>query len=81
MLLYQLRMGTNPRRVIIDLAEKQIDVPRYELDQANQEHGSAAMPTSIRRAVPRPSLRTPMRPSLTLPPSRSTQRNFIRTGR
>jgi glutathione S-transferase len=40
MLLYQFRMGTNPRRVIIYLAEKGIDVPRYELDYANQEHRS-----------------------------------------
>ncbi len=41
MLLYQFRMGTNPRRVIIYLAEKGIDVPRYELDYANGEHRSA----------------------------------------
>jgi glutathione S-transferase len=41
MLLYQFRKGTNPRRVIIYLAEKGIDVPRYELDYANQEHRSA----------------------------------------
>ena len=40
MLLYQFRMGTNPRRVIIYLAEKGIDVPRYELDYANGEHRS-----------------------------------------
>lgn len=32
MLLYQFRKGTNPRRVIIYLAEKGIDVPRYELE-------------------------------------------------
>ena len=38
MLLYQFRQGTNPRRVIIYLAEKGIDVPRYELDYANGEH-------------------------------------------
>lgn len=38
MLLYQFRMGTNPRRVIIYLAEKGIDVPRHELDYARQEH-------------------------------------------
>ncbi len=38
MLLYQFRMGTNPRRVIIYLAEKGIEVPRYELDYANGEH-------------------------------------------
>jgi glutathione S-transferase len=42
MLLYQFKMGTNPRRVIIYLAEKGIDVPRYELDYANGEHRSAA---------------------------------------
>jgi glutathione S-transferase len=41
MLLYQFRQGTNPRRVIIYLAEKGIDVPRYELDYANGEHRSA----------------------------------------
>lgn len=40
MLLYQFRKGTNPRRVIIYLAEKGIDVPRYELDYANGEHRS-----------------------------------------
>lgn len=40
MLLYQFKMGTNPRRVIIYLAEKGIDVPRYELDYANKEHRS-----------------------------------------
>ena len=40
MLLYQLRKGTNPRRVIIYLAEKGIDVPRYEVDYANGEHRS-----------------------------------------
>lgn len=42
MLLYQFKMGTNPRRVIIYLAEKGIDVPRYELDYANGEHRSAS---------------------------------------
>lgn len=42
MLLYQFRMGTNPRRVIVYLAEKGIDVPRYELDYANGEHRSPA---------------------------------------
>ncbi len=42
MLLYQFRKGTNPRRVIIYLAEKGIDVPRYELDYAAGEHRSAA---------------------------------------
>lgn len=41
MLLYQFRMGTNPRRVIIYLSEKGIDIPRYELDYANGEHRSA----------------------------------------
>ena len=40
MLLYQFRKGTNPRRVIIYLAEKGIDVPRYELDYAGGEHRS-----------------------------------------
>ena len=40
MLLYQFRMGTNPRRVIIYLAEKGMDVPRYEVDYANGEHRS-----------------------------------------
>ena len=40
MLLYQFRKGTNPRRVIIYLAEKGIEVPRYELDYANGEHRS-----------------------------------------
>jgi glutathione S-transferase len=40
MLLYQFRKGTNPRRVIIYLSEKGIDVPRYELDYANKEHRS-----------------------------------------
>lgn len=41
MLLYQFRKGTNPRRVIIYLAEKGIDVPRYELDYASGEHRTA----------------------------------------
>ena len=40
MLLYQFRMGTNPRRVIIYLAEKGIEVPRYELDYPGKEHRS-----------------------------------------
>jgi len=40
MLLYQFQKGTNPRRVIIYLAEKGIDVPRYELDYAGAEHRS-----------------------------------------
>lgn len=38
MLLYQFRKGTNPRRVIIYLAEKGIDIPRYELDYTGGEH-------------------------------------------
>jgi len=38
MMLYQFRKGTNPRRVIIYLAEKGIDVPRYELDYSQGEH-------------------------------------------
>ena len=41
MLLYQFRKGTNPRRVIIYLAEKGIDVPRHELDYAGGEHRSS----------------------------------------
>jgi glutathione S-transferase len=41
MLLYQFQKGTNPRRVMIYLAEKGLDVPRYELDYANGEHRSA----------------------------------------
>jgi len=40
MLLYQFRKGTNPRRVIIYLAEKGIDIPRYELDYEKGEHRS-----------------------------------------
>lgn len=40
MLLYQFLKGTNPRRVIIYLKEKGLDIPRYELDYANQEHRS-----------------------------------------
>ena len=40
MLLYQFRMGTNPRRVIIYLAEKGLAVPRRELDYAAREHRS-----------------------------------------
>lgn len=40
MLLYQFRKGTNPRRVIIYLAEKGIDLPRYELDYTGGEHRS-----------------------------------------
>ena len=41
MLLYQFKKGTNPRRVMIYLAEKNIEIPRYELDYANREHRSA----------------------------------------
>lgn len=41
MLLYQFRKGTNPRRVIIYLSEKGIDIPRYELDYASGEHRTA----------------------------------------
>ncbi|KAB2790307.1 glutathione S-transferase family protein [Brucella anthropi] len=40
MLLYQFRKGTNPRRVIIYMSEKGIDVPRYEVDYQNLEHRS-----------------------------------------
>ena len=40
MLLYQFRMGTNPRRVIIYLAEKSLAVPRHEFDYAGREHRS-----------------------------------------
>ncbi|MCC8625049.1 glutathione S-transferase family protein [Xanthomonas vesicatoria] len=40
MLLYQFQKGTNPRRVIIYLKEKGIDLPRYELDYAHAEHRS-----------------------------------------
>jgi glutathione S-transferase len=42
MLLYQFRRGTNPRRVIIYLSEKGIDIPRHELDYAAGEHRTAA---------------------------------------
>ncbi len=38
MLLYQFKMGTNPRRVIIYIAEKGLDIPRYELDYQREEH-------------------------------------------
>ena len=41
MLLYQFKMGTNPRRVIIYLAEKGLEVPRYELDYRGDEHRSS----------------------------------------
>jgi len=40
MLLYQFKAGTNPRRVSIYLAEKELDIPRYELDYTNREHKS-----------------------------------------
>ncbi len=40
MLLYQFKMGTNPRRVIIYLSEKCLELPRYELDYLNKEHRS-----------------------------------------
>ncbi len=40
MLLYQFRLGTNPRRVIIYLAEKGLNVPRYEIDYKRGEHRS-----------------------------------------
>ncbi len=40
MLLYQFRLGTNPRRVIIYLAEKALHVPRYEVDYKGGEHRS-----------------------------------------
>jgi glutathione S-transferase len=40
MLLYQFQKGTNPRRVIIYLAEKGLSIPRYELDYVNGEHRS-----------------------------------------
>ena len=40
MMLYQFRQGTNPRRVIIYLAEKKLEVPRYELDYIDNEHRS-----------------------------------------
>jgi glutathione S-transferase len=36
--LYQFRIGTNPRRVIIYLSEKGLDVPRYELNYRDSEH-------------------------------------------
>ncbi len=40
MLLYQFKMGTNPRRVIIYLSEKGLEIPRYEVDYVNMEHRS-----------------------------------------
>lgn len=40
MLLYKFQKGTNPRRVIIYLNEKGIDIPQYELDYAGGEHKS-----------------------------------------
>lgn len=38
MLLYQFAKGTNPRRVIIYLQEKGLEVPRKELDYSGLEH-------------------------------------------
>lgn len=38
MLLYQVARGANVRRVIIYMAEKGIDIPRYEVDVAAGEH-------------------------------------------
>jgi glutathione S-transferase len=40
--LYQTRYGPNPRRVIIYLAEKGIDLPRVEVDTAAKEQKSPA---------------------------------------
>lgn len=42
MKLYQAAQSTNPRRVIIYIAEKGIDVPRHEVDIARGEHKSPA---------------------------------------
>lgn len=42
MKLYQTRMGTNPRRVIIYMAEKGIDLPRVEISFDAKEHKSPA---------------------------------------
>ena len=41
MRLYLFSQGVNPRRVIIYLAEKGIDVPRVEVDPASREHKGA----------------------------------------
>ncbi len=57
MLLYQFRMGTNPRRVIIYLSEKGLEIPRYELDYARMEHRSEWYRT-INRAGRAPTLVT-----------------------
>lgn len=57
MLLYQFSKGTNPRRVVIYLAEKGIDIPRYELDYANGEHRTARY-LSINSAGRAPTLVT-----------------------
>lgn len=40
MVLYQTKVGPNPRRVAIYLAEKGIDVPRYEIDRSVSEQKS-----------------------------------------
>lgn len=40
MLLYQTTVGPNPRRVAIYLAEKGIEVPRYEIDRSVSEQKS-----------------------------------------
>ncbi len=42
MKLYQSRQGVNPRRVIIYLAEKGIDVPRIEIDTVAREQKQPA---------------------------------------
>jgi glutathione S-transferase len=57
MLLYQFQKGTNPRRVIIYLAEKGLSIPRYELDYVNGEHRSPAY-LAINPAGRAPSLVT-----------------------
>ena len=57
MLLYQFRKGTNPRRVIIYLSEKGLDVPRYELDYPGNEHRSEAY-TRLNPAGRAPALLT-----------------------
>lgn len=41
MRLYQLARATNPRRVIVYLAEKGIELPRHEVDVAGGENRSA----------------------------------------
>jgi glutathione S-transferase len=42
MKLYQSRHGVNPRRVIVYLAEKRIDVPRIEIDTVAREQKQPA---------------------------------------